>query len=289
MNSRFKDELAQLFSTKGLGVIVDVKAVSGGSINDVYRIETDAGILFLKANSALRYPNMFKAEVLGLELLSTSGLVIPTPVSVGQFGDLQYLLMEWVEQGRSGKDLWNQFGRGLAELHQNTNKQFGLDHDNYIGCLPQSNTVRSSWAEFYREERLVPQMKLAERSGQLSAKMRSGFDGLFNRLEEIYPIERPSMLHGDLWSGNMMVNTVGKPCIFDPAVYYGHREMDLAMMALFGGFADGWINSYAEIHPLENGWQQRMAVGQLYPLMVHLNLFGDTYTEGIESVLRKFS
>jgi len=131
-------------------------------------------------------------------------------------------------------------------------------------------------------------MRLAEKSGSLSSKMKAGFNALFNQLEEIYPTEKPALLHGDLWSGNMMVAANGSPCIFDPAVYYGHREMDLAMMALFGGYGDSWIDAYNEVYPLENGWQERIEIGQLYPLMVHVNLFGGSYARSVESILQKF-
>ena len=176
----------------------------------------------------------------------------------------------------------------LAELHLQSSERFGLDHDNYIGSLPQQNSEHDSWVEFYRDERLISQMKLAEMGGRLTSKMKQGFDSLFLELENLFPNEKPSLLHGDLWSGNMMVAEDGSPSIFDPAVYYGHREMDLAMMALFGGFGDSWVSAYNELYPLEADWQERIPLGQLYPLMVHVNLFGGGYAGSVERILHQF-
>lgn len=272
-----------------MGSLLGSKSISGGSINDAFRIETAEGEFFLKLNSASRFPNMFEAEKCGLDLLSLSSFEVPKALGVGTHGNTQFILMDWVEQGTPNSEFWNEFGRCLAKLHLVSSVHFGLDHDNYIGSVPQKNTERKNWAEFYREERLIPQMKLANRQGKLTSKMKSGFDGLFKELENIFPIEKPSLVHGDLWSGNMMVTAAGSPSIFDPAVYYGHREMDLAMMALFGGFGNKWVDAYNEVYPLESGWRARIDIGQLYPLMVHVNLFGGGYGSDVERIVKKFS
>jgi fructosamine-3-kinase len=280
--------IESIIDSAGLGPVQNSRRVSGGSINEAFEVETDSEMFFLKVNSASRHPSMFETESAGLLLLSESDFIVPKPKLVGVKEDTQFILMEWIEQGPESSDFWNEFGRSLANLHLQNWGKFGLDHDNYIGSLRQTNNWQNSWSEFYTRERLIPQMELAAQNGRLSANMKTGFEIIFKKLEDIYSEEKPSLLHGDLWSGNLMVSSKGSPCIFDPAIYYGHREMDLAMMALFGGFGDEWVDSYNEIYPLENGWEERLVIGQLYPLMVHVNLFGGTYARSVESILQKF-
>lgn len=285
----FHDEFLQLLRRRGLGELLGISTVSGGSINEAYQLEMAPGNFFLKTNRADLFPNMFEAEANGLELLSKSAFKIPEPLLITESDGEQYLVMEWIEKGSTKPDFWDEFGRCLAGLHTISSKDFGLDRNNYIGSLHQSNTEHGTWADLYREERLIPQMKMAEANGNLTSTMKGGFDTLFRELENIYPIEKPSLIHGDLWSGNMMVAANGTPCIYDPAVYYGHREMDLGMMALFGGFGSEWIDAYNEVYPLESGWQERIPIGQLYPLMVHVNLFGGGYGRSVEAILQRFT
>ena len=269
--------------------ILGSSRVGGGSINAAYKLETLAGQFFLKVNSAVRFPKMFEAEAHGLELLSAnSEFIVPKPILINEFGGQQFLVLDWLEEGKSRETLYVEFGRSLAGLHRTTQKQFGLDHSNYIGSLPQLNTPHSTWTEFYWKERLLPQISLASQMKLMSHEMVVGFDRLESKLGNIYPMEHPALIHGDLWSGNYSVSEVGKPCIFDPAVYYGHREMDLAMMQLFGGFDQDVFESYHESFPLEPGWKERIAIGQLYPLMVHVNLFGASYCEQVEQILSRY-
>lgn len=288
MQALFLSELSAFLSDSGLGQIRSIIRLSGGSINDAYRVETMQACFFLKTNSASTFPQMFVAEKRGLELLSSSGFIVPKPLIVTQIMSQQILILEWIEKGVPKAGFWDEFGRNLADMHSISNERFGLDHQNYIGSLPQHNSEHETWVDFYREERLIPQMKMAEQSGRLTLRMKSGFEHLFQKLETIFPTENPSLLHGDLWSGNLMVAANGSPSIYDPAVYFGHREMDLAMMALFGGFGEKWLHAYNETYPLENGWRERVPVGQLYPLMVHVNLFGGGYGNDVESILQRF-
>ena len=288
MNRLFQSDLNVFLTDQNRGELKLMQPVSGGSINDAFKLETTSGNYFLKANNAKRYPKMFETEALGLNLLSRSEFIVPKVIGTAVSGDHQFMLMSWVEKGNPKEGFWNEFGRSLARLHTITDLYFGLNHDNYIGSLTQSNYRHDTWADFYRQERLVPQMKLAESQGRLTSFMKRGFDALFSELENIFPKEKPSLLHGDLWRGNMMITSTGSPSIFDPAVYYGHREMDLAMMALFGGFGNRWVDAYCEVYPLEQGWENRIPIGQLYPLMVHVNLFGGGYGSDVESILRKF-
>ena len=287
MKQQFPLDFLELLRAEGFGTAIGAVQVSGGSINEAFRLDTDTGAFFLKRNSATRFPNMFEAEATGLKLLSRSTFKVPQPLLITESQEIQYILMDWVEEGPPTTTLWLQFGTSLANMHSLTTR-FGLDHDNYIGSLPQSNRGHESWWAFYREERLLPQLKLAESNGRLTASMAHGFDALFKHLDQLFPEEPPALLHGDLWSGNFMVSSDGQPCIFDPAVYYGHREMDLAMMALFGGFGNGWVQAYNEVYPLESGWHERIPIGQLYPLMVHVNLFGGGYVSDVENILQKF-
>ena len=288
MNEELSSIIRQLLRDNGLGNLKSVRPVSGGSINASYQLLTDNGRYFLKVNSSTRFPTIFEAEKRGLKLLSHSKFTVPEVITTAVIQSKQFILMQWIEGGEQNTNFWNIFGEYLAGLHLQTSSAFGLNHNNYIGSLPQKNDERKSWAEFYRDQRLIPQIKLAEQNNQLTRKMNLGFQSLFHRLGDIFPIEKPALLHGDLWSGNLMVTSKGSPCIFDPAVYYGHREMDLAMMALFGGFGSGWIDAYNNVYPLDNGWRERIEIGQLYPLMVHVNLFGGTYARSVESVLQKF-
>ena len=281
-------QIEEIIDSCGLGKLKHFSAVHGGDINEAYRVETDQEILFLKINSRNHFPKMFEAEQKGLMLLSDSAFTVPKPKVVGELGDYQFLIMQWIEKGNPSSDFWQQFGRSLAQLHKTESDNFGLDYDNYIGSLQQSNTPHKTWSDFYREERLRPQMQLASKNGLLSHTMSHGFDVLFNRLDEIYPTKKPALVHGDLWSGNMMPALKGNPCIYDPAVYFGHREMDLAMMALFGGFGEKWVDTYNAVYPLENGWQDRLEISQLYPLMVHVSLFGASYARRVETILQKF-
>ena len=282
------NQLEDIIEELDIGTLLSTRTISGGSINDSFRVETTEGEFFLKLNSASRLPNMFEAEKRGLELLGQSSFIVPKPLGVGTHGDTQFILMQWVEKGAPEDGFWNEFGRSLAELHLLSSVNFGLNHDNYIGSLNQKNSEHENWADFYRDERLIPQMNLADKQGRLSQRMRVGFETLFLELESLFPVEKPSLLHGDLWSGNMMVTADGSPSIFDPAVYFGHREMDLAMMALFGGFGNGWIDAYNEVYPLESGWRERIPIGQLYPLMIHVNLFGGGYVTDVLHALKQF-
>lgn len=265
--------------------LISTEALLGGDINSVYRLETDKGDFVVKCNDAQKFPGMFHAEHKGLELLRDSNsFIIPEVVANNQVENTAYLLMEYLPAGKKSEAFWRVFGEKLANLHKTTNVSYGLDHDNYIGSLPQYNSKHINAAEFYILQRLEPQFKMA---------VDKGFS--FFRLEAFYTIiskeipEEPSALvHGDLWNGNYMVSSSGEPVLIDPAVAFASREMDLAMMQLFGGFPAEVFEVYNESFPLEYDWQNRTSLWQLYYLLVHLNLFGEGYLSQVESVLRKY-
>jgi len=263
--------------------------VGGGSINDCYRLETNVGLFFVKVNSADRFPSMFAAEADGLKrLAATSAMRVPAVIALGEEQGTSYLLMEHAEGGLKSAAFWKAFGRQLAALHRNTGSVFGLEHDNYIGSLKQVNSPASDWPTFFIHQRLEPQLKMARDARRVEAGVSFRFERLFAKLDRLFPKEPPAMLHGDLWSGNFLCDANAQPVLIDPAVYYGHREMDIAMTRLFGGFDDAFHAAYNDAWPMERGWEERIDLCNLYPLLVHVNLFGGGYVAQVEAVLRRF-
>lgn len=275
--------------TQEEALIEETIAVGGGSINAAYRLNYGGKFFFLKYNDASRFPQMFEKEALGLKLLNTShSLRIPQIIGQSSRGQTSFLLLEFIEQKQPDKQFWENFGQGLANLHRNTAKTFGLNHTNYIGSLQQDNTPEKSWTDFFIRLRLQPQINLAKQRALLSAQTLADFDKLFERLPSLFPEEAPALLHGDLWSGNFLCSQSGEAVLIDPAVYYGHREMDIGMSKLFGGFSPRFYEAYNAAWPLEKGWQQRVDLCNLYPLLVHVNLFGGGYVSQLEACLRKY-
>ena len=267
------------------------RPLAGGDINQAHAVALDDGReVFVKSNpSAPRA--MFPAEARGLGWLAEAGaLRVPRVLAVSGEGALgpSFLALELIQPGPPVRDFHATLGRGLAALHRSGAPGFGLDHDNFIGRLPQTNdpTGTLNWAAFYRARRLEPQLKAAVDGGRASARMRQGFERLFDRLGDLVgPPEPPSRLHGDLWGGNLMCDATGAPCLIDPAAHGGHREVDLAMMRLFGGFGGRVFAAYEEAAPLADGHAERVPLYQLYPLLVHVNLFGGPYVGAVESAL----
>jgi fructosamine-3-kinase len=265
--------------------IVGWDGVGGGDINAAHEARlADGRTVFVKSNDDAP-AGMFAAEARGLGWLAEAG-ALRVPAVLAQSPD--FLVLEHLRPGRRRADHDELLGRGLAALHRAGAPGFGLDHDNFIGRLPQSNASLPTWADFYRERRLAPQLRMAVDQGQASPAMRRGFDRLLPRLEALVgPPEPPARLHGDLWGGNAMTDEHGRPCLIDPAVYGGHREVDLAMMRLFGGFSARVFAAYAEAHPLAPGSEARVPLYQLYFLMVHVNLFGGSYVASVEAALAR--
>ncbi|MFW6199926.1 MAG: fructosamine kinase family protein [Gemmatimonadota bacterium] len=294
--------------------ITSARTVGGGCINHSARIEIHTGDrFFLKWNAD--HPELFGPEADGLEALAEAAqegapegappLRIPEVVGVGEGSDgaAGWLLLEYVPEGRPGPDYDRALAEGLAGIHSRrasgptaTGKSWGWSADNFIGSLPQSNTPRPVWAEFWIEERIRPQLDLARDRGFFDAggATRSGWDALFQRADELVAAgeeDGPSLLHGDLWSGNVYPGPRGEPVLIDPAVYRGHGEVDLAMTELFGGFGQEFYREYREVRPLAAGYREvRRHVYQLYPLLVHVNLFGGGYAgrarDALERALR---
>ena len=265
------------------------KVVYGGDINRCFMLETNKGSFFIKVNAALFGLDMFEKEARGLiQLADTGAIKVPRPLFDGKFNQQIFLVIEYIEPGQPAPDFWEDFGRSLSQLHYNSTEQFGLNSNNYIGKLAQSNRQHSLWADFYAEERILPLVRKANEKGMLEPEHVAAAEQICHKLHTIFPQERPSLLHGDLWSGNFIAGANGKAAIFDPAIYFGHREMDIAMTLLFGGFDGMFYEAYTHHFPLQPGWQQRVALCQLYPLLVHLLLFGGSYRERVVETLRQY-
>jgi protein-ribulosamine 3-kinase len=265
--------------------IVSMRTLSGGDINDAYALKLANGDqVFLKTNASCP-EGMFGAEARGLEWLrSADAIRIPRVLASSDDPDAPFLALELLTPGRRVSNFDEEFGRSLAALHRSGSESFGLDHSNFIGRLPQKNTSQPDWPTFYRQCRLQPQLEVA--ASQLKRPDRQLFDRLFDRMAELVSEpEPPSRLHGDLWGGNLHCDEAGHPVLIDPAVYGGNREMDLAMMRLFGGFSPRVFEAYNESFPLSAGHEERVSLYQLYPLLVHLNLFGGGYLASVRSHL----
>ena len=269
--------------------ILSFQPVSGGSINQAFQLKTSLENYFLKYNDASRFPQMFQKEAKGLELLRSSGAInVPEVLFVAEAGKYAFLLLEHISSAPIKNEFWDDFGKSLAVLHAHMADKFGLDHDNFMGSLVQQNNFHENWIVFFIEERLEPQVRLAREKNAISKSDVLAFERLYQKLDGIFPKTLPSLLHGDLWSGNFMINHQGKPCLIDPAVYYGHPEIDIAMTTLFGGFSQRFYAAYNHHNPLEKGWQTRLDIYNLYPLMVHVNLFGGGYLSSVRGILGKF-
>ncbi len=266
-----------------------IERVGGGEINEAYKVFNNRSEFFVKLNDAGAYPGMFEQEALGLQTLrENSRFVIPEVLQFGTAGSKQFLILQWVERSDSSADYWKKTGEQLAELHQHSQIHAGFSHHNYIGSLKQLNTPVESWSEFYISQRLQVLVEKLLKSGVFSPKDQKYAYHLYSRLPEIFPGEPHSLLHGDLWGGNHFPNENGLPVLIDPAVYYGHREMDIGMTGLFGGFRREFYEAYHYHYPLEKRWQQRLQLTQLYPLLVHAVLFGGHYVAKSSEILKKF-
>lgn len=261
----------------------------GGCINNGGRLSTSNGDYFLKWNVRDKYPGMFVAEARGLELLrKANALRIPAVIATSETRDHQFILLEYIDSKPKQANFWEALGEGLALQHQQMSSTFGLDHNNYIGSLPQQNPPSKDWINFFIEHRLNAQLQLAVRDGKITSLVAKQFDALFKKLSSILPIEKPCLLHGDLWSGNLITGNTGQPCLIDPAVYYGNREAEIAFTTLFGGFSSAFYETYNAAYPFVSGHEKRRDLYNLYPLLVHVNLFGGGYASQVVSILRTF-
>ncbi len=279
--------------------------VSGGDINRAYALTlTDGRRIFMKAN-AKQNAAFFTAEAAGLSAIAATGAVgtpevLCTGTDDGEGGGCSFLLLNYIASVKRRADYWEVFARELAAMHnadtaafvsmqtgEASPLRFGFFQDNFIGARPQCNAPAASWISFFRENRLVPQFKAAD--SYFSASDRALNTKLLDHLEDfLVEPEKPSLLHGDLWGGNVLCNEEGKAILIDPAVYVGHAEADLAMTELFGGFPRAFYTAYREARPLQAGYERRRDLYNLYQLLNHLNLFGPQYLGAVNSVVAEY-
>lgn len=255
------------------------RSIASGGINRTASIGTSDTRYFVKLNDAPGSREMFEAEAAGLRLLAQPGaLRVPQPICLGTSGTTAYLVLEHIAFGRGGAAGDERLGAGLAAIHRVTRSCFGWDRDNTIGSTPQINRQTDDWITFYRDQRLAFQLALAERNGHAGPLTEAGHR-LLEKLPAICAGHHPlaSLLHGDLWGGNAAFDCDGVPVIYDPAVYFGDRETDLAMTELFGGFGAPFYRAYQAAWPLDAGYELRRDLYQLYHVLNHLNLFGTSY------------
>ena len=264
------------------------QAVAGGSINDTRKVTmADDRVYFIKPHArAGRYPGMFSTEFEALSLLLATGTIrVPGPVTVGE----EFIVLEAFTSGSRKPDWPERLGRQLALLHRHTRQEkFGFSRDNYLGTTRQPNRWSNDWLNFWRDQRLGWQLRLfAAKTDAGDPLLRLGEILLASLDQFLGRLDEPAvLLHGDLWSGNAAADEKGDPIIFDPASYYGHREAEIGMMRLFGGFGPRCEAAYAEIWPLQTGSEQRIALYRLYHELNHLNLFGGSYYQSCLSTMK---
>lgn len=281
LNPDFKYHLEQDFSIQ----ITSVNPLSGGDINEVYCLVTKHSNYVIKVNKADAFPGLFEKEAIGLKAMrDTRAIDVPDVLGFGAFENNTYLVLEYKEQGRMSQKFWEKFGQELAAMHQHSRQNFGFYQDNYIGSLPQYNTPELTASEFYIRQRLQPQFNMAKDRGYEFKNLEQ----FYKQIEQMIPEEPPALIHGDLWSGNFLVNSKDQACLIDPAVAYAPREMDIAMMKLFGGFDEVMYQAYQESFPLEKDWEDRIALWQLYYVMVHVNSFGGHYYSQAKTLMSRF-
>ena len=282
---RVQPDIQSWLLENGFGQITQVEPVGGGCIHISQIIKTDSGSRFFLKQNEHTPPDMFQKEAQGLNTLRISkGPVVPKVFLVGE----KYLLLEDLQPVPEGEDFWQLFGRQLAFLHLRINDKYGFQVDNYIGTNPQCNNWTENGQLFFQTNRYKPQLELAQKKSLLNNQDLRLFELLIERLPDLIPDQPASLLHGDLWSGNLITSSTGLPAVIDPAVYYGWAEADLAMMDLFGSYPTEFYSAYQEIRSLDPDFQSRYPLYNLYHLLNHLNLFGRSYLPQVREILSQF-
>ncbi len=269
--------------------IISYQSIKGGDISNAYILFTSTEKLFIKEHYGKDAFNMFLAEKTGLEILAkTKTIATPEVYHCEPFENGAFILMQYIESKNATIKDFTKLGTQIAKLHQINNIEYGLKQDNFIGNLHQSNNVNQDWTTFYIEERIEPQLKLAVSRNLLQTKDLPKKENWFGICKEFFENVKPTVLHGDLWSGNFLISSEGIPYLIDPSIYYGHKEVDIAMTKLFGGFGPSFYKAYEHHHPIKKHYTQRIELYQLYYLLVHLNLFGRSYYNSVIRIINHY-
>lgn len=287
MKAQLKESTATDLLQNVLGnPIQEIQAVSGGDINLAFKIITSRGAFFAKMSTHPDGEEMFEVEADSLkQIRDHTEFQTPIITATGKYEDVAYLIMPFLHSSPGSNADWALLGRKLAQMHKNTQNRYGYYHDGFIATIPQSNRWNESWSTFYLEQRLDPLFQRCRDEGllkRISSEWSEFCHVAMGMLEE----QKPALIHGDLWSGNVLFTKDHGPQLIDPALYYGSRELDLAMSRLFGGFDRRFYEAYSEEWPLQDGWQERLPLYQLYYLLVHVLLFGGNYERQSEDLIR---
>ena len=267
-----------------------IQSLSGGSISSAYLLKWGKGAYFLKVNTSSDALEMFVAEQKGLQAIEeTATIAVPKVHHVDVYENKAFLLMDFIESKPANTDDYKALGTQLAKLHLNYQNEFGFTSHNFIGSLPQSNRQHSDWTSFYWHERIAPQLRMAKQKKLLKANEIISEKTAIDVFEELLGKDvKPSLLHGDLWAGNYLIATNGTPYLIDPATYWGHSMVDIAMSKLFGGFGNEFYIAYHNTMPETNRYNAQIDLYQLYFLLVHLNMFGRSYYGGVAAILKRY-
>lgn len=277
-----------LFETFGLETeVVDFSVVCSGTMNTGSRLVSKEGVYFIKLNE---HPtsDFFKSEAENLQFLS-EWLPVPKVFGYGKTLGFNYLICEFISESVPDKNTWIQAGRYTGMLHKNHNENFGFDSPNYLVALPQDNQWKSDGIDFLTQNRILPAMGYCLMEEKIPLSLYKSIEELCSRMGRIIPNELPSLLHGDLWTGNVLVNSGHSPVFIDPACYFGLRESELAFSYLFGGFYEEFYHGYLEVFPLEPGFGERVSIYHIHPLLIHIYYFGSSYIPGLERIIKRFS
>ena len=266
--------------------VIDMSPVSGGDINASYLASIRDGKFFVKFNDSPGHQAILRSEAKALQLFNNQGISCPGLIKLYEQEDYTLLILDYIpnSKGWTARSIEG-FVDLLTKLHSITHDQYGLDEDNCIGSLPQANKWYDDFADYYWDSRLQPQLEMAYNKQLLPSP--DGYAYMYERCKEV-PSEMPCLIHGDLWSGNYLIDQNENSYLIDPSISYGHREMDLAMMRLFGGYPESIFDAYNEIAALKEGWHDRVKLFQLYYLLAHLNLFGISYRGQVVSILDRY-
>lgn len=280
----------RLSQTTGIVGKIHLQSIGGGSINQTFRAACGNKQFFCKINSATKFPHLFSKEKNGLRYLEKQHLVkTPAVIDCFEKEGWQVLVLDWITEGERTDRFWRLFGEQLASLHLVTADEYGFTEDNYMGSVPQSNRPHKSWIQFFTSERLSPMVRRCADKHLLGKEHLRQFEAIENKLPGIFEEEKPSLVHGDLWSGNFLCDQDASPVLIDPAACFCHRSVDLGMTVLFGGFEKTFYEAYHHHFPFPPRHREQWAVCNLYPLLIHLFLFGTGYLPQIERTLKQFT